>query len=238
MKVVILAGGYGTRFKDETKNIPKPLIDVCGKPIICHVMDLYSKYNYKDFIICCGYKKDSLIDYFISNSKLIEKNDECVKVKFNDLNITLVDTLLNTMTGGRLKRIQKYVDDNFLMTYCDGLCNVNINELVKFHESTKKTVTLTAVHPIERFGVLKIKNNTVIKFKEKKNDSWINGGFMVINKEIFNYIKDDSTSLENDVLENLALKNKVDAFLYDGIFQCMDMHDDKDKIKKFLEVEK
>ena len=222
MKVVILAGGFGTRISEYTKTIPKPMILINKKPILVHLINHYIKYNFNDFYIALGYKSNVIKDYF--------KNKKIKGCKIN-----LIDTGLNTMTGGRLKRLSKYLgNESFLMTYGDGLSNVNIKKLVKFHKQKKKLVTLTAVRPPARFGAIKITNNKVRYFKEKSSldEGWINGGFFVIEPEIFRYIKNDKTYLERNPLEKIASKGQLTAFKHDGFWQCMDTLRDKEILEK------
>ncbi len=221
MKVVILAGGYGTRLQELTKTIPKPMVVVGGKPLIVHIMQHYSNYGFKDFYIALGYKGKIIKNYF--------KNK-----KFKNWNINLIYTGKNTMTGGRLKRLKKFLGkETFLMTYGDGVSNVDIKKLVKFHKKNKKIATLTAVRPPARFGAIKISNNKVKYFKEKSklDEGWINGGFFVLEKKFLNYIKGDNTFLEREPLEKVCKKNQLLAFKHDGFWQCMDTLRDK----KFLD---
>ncbi len=221
MKVVILAGGYGTRLQELTKTIPKPMVVVGGKPLIVHIMQHYSNYGFKDFYIALGYKGKIIKNYF--------KNK-----KFKNWNINLIYTGKNTMTGGRLKRLKKFLGkETFLMTYGDGVSNVDIKKLVKFHKKNKKIATLTAVRPPARFGAIKISNNKVKYFKEKSklDEGWINGGFFVLEKKFLDYIKGDNTFLEREPLEKVCKKNQLLAFKHDGFWQCMDTLRDK----KFLD---
>ena len=200
MKIVILAGGFGTRLSEYTENIPKPMVPIGGRPIIEYIMETFSKFGHKDFFVALGYKGQVMIDHF--------KNTEIQKK--NNWNINLIDTGSNTMTGGRVKRMEKYIgDETFLLTYGDGLANINIKKLIDFHEDKKKMLTISAVRPPARFGALQIdEKNNVMNFREKNqlDESWINGGYMVVNPEIFNLIRDDQTVLEKEVLENLAKK--------------------------------
>ena len=226
MKVVILAGGRGTRISELTKFIPKPMVPINNIPILIHLINHYKKYNFNEFYIAVGYKSKVIKDYFKKN-------------KIKDCKIKLVDTGLKTMTGGRLKRLSKYLKgDTFLMTYGDGLSNVNLKSLIKFHKQ-KKLMTLTAVRPPARFGAIKIVNSKVKYFKEKSSldEGWINGGFFVIEPEIFKYIKNDKTYLERSPLEKIASMGKLSAFKHHGFWQCMDTLRDKEilekKIKKF-----
>ena len=227
MKVVILAGGMGTRISEYTKTIPKPMIKVGNKPIIYHIMKHYSKYGYKNFYIALGYKGHVIKKYF--------------RKKFFDWNISLVETGKNTMTGGRLKRLTKILgNDRFMMTYGDGLSNVNLNKLLKFHKRNKKQLTLTAVRPPARFGAIKITGSRVNYFKEKSklDEGWINGGFFVIESEFLKTIKNDKTYLEREPFENLAKKRQLSAFKHHGFWQCMDTKRDKDILDKLLKKRK
>ena len=222
MKVVILAGGYGTRISEESHLKPKPMIEIGGMPILRHIMKIYSKYNINDFVICCGYKGDIIKEYFD-------------KIDHSSWNVEFVDTGLDTMTGGRIKRIQNKIDDTFCLTYGDGLSDVNINNLISFHKEKKSLGTLTAIHPPERFGVLTLSDNYVTKFSEKHSgeSSWINGGFFVFEPEVFDYLKDgDSTILERTPLETLAKEKKLTAFKHNGFWYPMDTLRDKNHLEK------
>ena len=228
MKVVILAGGFGTRISEYTKTIPKPMIPINKIPILIHLINHYRKYNFNEFYIAVGYKSKVIKDYF--------------KKKIKSCKINIVDTGLKTMTGGRLKRLNKYLGKKtFLMTYGDGLSNVNLKKLVKFHKQKKKIMTLTAVRPPARFGAIKITNNNKVKyFKEKIKVLMKVGltGFFVIEPEIFKYIYNDKTYLERGPLERIADLGKLVAFKHNGFWQCMDTLRDKEilekKIKKIL----
>ena len=227
MKVVILAGGLGTRLSEYTKSIPKPMVKVRGKPLIYYIMKHYSKYGYKNFYIALGYKGHVIKKYF--------------RKKFFDWNINLVETGKNTMTGGRLKRLTKILGkDRFMMTYGDGLSNVNLNKLLKFHKRNKKQLTLTAVRPPARFGAIKITGSRVNYFKEKSklDEGWINGGFFVIEPEFLKTIKNNKTYLEREPFENLAKKRQLSAFKHHGFWQCMDTKRDKDILDKLLKKRK
>ena len=228
MKVVILAGGYGTRISEESHLKPKPMIEIDGKPIMWHIMKYYSSFGFQDFIICCGYK-----GYVKSNRLEVLNNDS------EPWKVTCVDTGLNTMTGGRIKRIQKFVDQEpFLMTYGDGVSDVDINALIQHHNQANKTLTLTAVRPGGRFGALELsETNEIRSFKEKNIDDggWINGGFMVIEPEIFKYLDGDSCVFEREPLETLASMGKLQAYKHYGFWQCMDTMNDKNKLEKLLE---
>ena len=227
MKVVILAGGFGTRISEYTKTIPKPMIKINHKPIIIHIMEHFTKYGFDNFYIALGYKGSVIKNYF--------KNK---KFKWD---VNLVDTGLKTMTGGRLKRLKKLLgNDTFLMTYGDGLSDVNLKDLLKFHIKNKKLVTLTAVRPPARFGAIKIKGNNVMTFKEKEkmDEGWINGGFFVMEPKFLDLIKDDNTFLEKEPLEKISSKNQLAAFKHTGFWQCMDSKRDKDKLEHILKNKK
>ena len=227
MKVVLLAGGFGTRLSEYTETIPKPMVHVGGKPMLLHIMTLYAKYGYKDFYIALGYKGEVIRKFF--------------KKKFYDWNINLIDTGKNTMTGGRLKRLQKYIGkETFMMSYGDGLSDINLKKLLNFHKKNKKIATLTAVRPPARFGALKIKDKNVIYFKEKSklDEGWINGGFFVLEPEFFEMIKNDNTYLEREPLEKATTKRQLAAFKHKGFWQCMDTKRDKDKLDRILKSTK
>ena len=223
MKVIILAGGLGSRLSEHTKTMPKPMVKINGVPIILRLMSHYSKYGFKEFLIATGYKGNVIKKYFKKN--------------FFNWKINVIDTGKKTMTGGRLKRLKKYLkDESFLMTYGDGLSNVNIKKLIKFHKRNKKMVTLTAVRPPARFGALKILNNQVKYFKEKSklDEGWINGGFFVINKDFFKYIRGDNTFLEREPLEKISKKRQLTAYKHTGFWQCMDTIRDKEILEKIV----
>ena len=227
MKVVILAGGLGTRLSEYTKKIPKPMVKVKNKPIITHIMEHYAKFGFKNFYIAAGYKQQTIKNYF--------------KNKKFDWKIKIIDTGQKTMTGGRLKRLEKYLkNETFLLTYGDGLSNVNIKKLIKFHKNNNAIVTLTAVRPPARFGAIKIKGKKVSYFKEKSrlNEGWINGGFFVMEPNIFRFIKNDKTFLEKEPLSTLGRKNKLNAFKHNGFWQCMDTIRDKEILEKELKNKK
>lgn len=217
MKVVILAGGLGTRISEYTKTIPKPMIKINGEPIILHIMRHYAKFGFKDFYIALGYKGNVIRKYFE------KKNFEW--------NINLIDTGKHTMTGGRLKKLEKYLKKGtFMMTYGDGMSNVNFNKLLKFHKKNKSLITLTAVRPPARFGAIKLKGKYVKYFKEKSqtDHGWINGGFFVIEPSFLNYIKNDQTFLEKEPLEKATKRSKLLAYKHNGNWQCMDTKRDKE----------
>lgn len=243
MKVVILAGGFGTRISEESHLRPKPMIEIGDQPILWHIMKLYSSFGYNEFVICLGYKafmiKEYFADYFLHTSDVtfdLVNNQMTVHDNYAEpWKVTLVNTGLNTMTGGRVKRIQSYIgNEPFLLTYGDGVSDVNINDLVEFHQSHGKIATLTAIQPDGRFGVLDIDDNQVNAFREKsKNDSsWINGGFMVLQPEIFDLIDGDDTVFEKKPLESVANKGQLMAYLHDGFWQCVDTIRDKQKLEE------
>ena len=220
MKVVLLAGGAGTRLSEYTKTIPKPMIHIGGKPMLLHIMKLYAKYGFKDFYIALGYKGEIIKKFF---SK-----------KFFDWNINLIETGKNTMTGGRLKRLEKYIgNETFMMTYGDGISNVNLKKLLEFHKKNKKLVTLTAVRPPGRFGALKLNGKRVSYFKEKSklDEGWINGGFFVMEPEFIKFIKNDNTFLEREPLERVTKKRQLIAFRHTGFWKCMDTKRDRDELE-------
>ena len=225
MKVVILAGGLGTRISEYTKTIPKPMIEINKKPILYRIMDHYSKYGHKDLYIAMGYRGHIIKKYF-------------KKKKFKKWNINLIDTGKNTMTGGRLKRLKKFLNnETFLMTYGDGLSNINIKKLINFHKKNKKLVTLTAVRPPARFGAIKLKKNFVKYFKEKSklDEGWINGGFFVMDPKFLKFIKNDKTYLEREPLERMCKLNNLVAYKHNNFWQCVDTKRDLDKLKKILQ---
>lgn len=240
MKVIILAGGYGTRISEESYLKPKPMIKIGDLPMLVHIMKYYSAFGFNDFIICCGYKgyviKEYFSNYYLHNSDItFDFSNHNKMTVHNNIaepwKVTLVDTGFDTMTGGRIRRIRHYVEgERFMMTYGDGLCDVEINELLEFHNLHKKTATLTAIQPGGRFGVVSIdEKNSVFSFNEKskKDAGWINGGFMVFEPEIFNYLTDDSTVLEKYPLEKLAEEKQLAAYKHKGFWQCMDTQRDK-----------
>ena len=227
MKIILLAGGFGTRLPEYTKTIPKPMIDIAGKPMLLHIMKHYAKYGFKDFYIALGYKGEMIKKFFNKN--------------FFDWNVHLIETGKNTMTGGRLKRLTKYIGkETFMMTYGDGLSNVNLNKLLNFHKKNKKLVTLTAVRPPARFGAIKLKGNQVSYFKEKSklDEGWINGGFFVMEPQFLKFIKNDNTYLEREPLENISKRKQLVAFKHKGFWQCMDTKRDKDKLDMILKSRK
>ncbi|MGI6404525.1 MAG: glucose-1-phosphate cytidylyltransferase [Oscillospiraceae bacterium] len=250
MKTVILAGGFGTRISEESHLRPKPMIEIGGQPILWHIMKLYSHYGYNDFIICAGYKahiiKQYFFDYYLHRSDVTfdftdENRMTVLKNVAEPWRVTVVDTGLHTMTGGRVKRIQQYVgDEPFLLTYGDGVSDVNLKELVAFHRDHGKVATLTAIQPGSRFGVLDIDSQQQIrKFSEKRQEDggWVNGGFMVLEPQVFDYLDGDHTILEREPLEKLAQEGNLKAFLHHGFWQCMDTMRDKIHLEELWEGE-
>jgi glucose-1-phosphate cytidylyltransferase len=245
MKVVILAGGLGTRLSEETMIKPKPMVEIGGMPILWHIMKIYSSHGYNDFIICLGYKGYLIKEFF--NNYFLHKSDITVdlknnKVIFNESDaepwtITLVDTGVNSMTGGRIKRIQKHIgNEPFFLTYGDGLSDVNITELFETHKNSNKYLTVTSVQPHGRFGALNLSaSNEVLSFLEKpKGDgSWINGGFFVCQPEVFNYIAGDDTIFEKDPMEALAHEGNMQAYLHNGFWKPMDTLRDKVELEQY-----
>ena len=221
--MVILAGGLGTRISELTKLIPKPMIKILGKPIIHRIIDHFGSYGHKEFYIATGYKSEVIKSYF--------KNFNSKKYKIN-----LINTGKNTMTGGRLKRLKKYLGETFLMTYGDGISDVNIRRLISFHKKNKKIATLTAVRPPARFGSIKIKGNLVKVFREKSklDEGWINGGFFIFEPKIFKFIKNDLTFLEKEPLEKISKNKQLLAYKHEGFWHCMDTLRDKYLIEKIL----
>jgi len=240
MKVIILAGGLGTRLSEYTKSVPKPMVTIGGYPILIHVINIYTRQGFNQFYIATGYKKEIIRKYF----KNYKKNGESFKAKIFKKNcyITLIDTGIKTLTGGRLKRIKKYLinKENFMFTYGDGICDVNIKKLIKLHITKKKLITVTAVRPPARFGEIILKNNNVIKFKEKPQitQGWINGGFFVAKKNFLNLIKSDETILEKEPLENATKSKNLSAYTHNGFWKCMDTKRDKDELEKIYKKNK
>lgn len=252
MKVVLLAGGFGTRISEESQFKPKPMIEIGGKPILWHIMKEYSYYGFNEFIICAGYKqhviKEWFADYFLHNSditfdfthgdnEMTIHNHHCEPWK-----VTVVDTGLNTMTGGRVKRIQRYVgEETFMMTYGDGVCDVDIQKLLEYHQSHGKTATLTAVMLEQEKGVLDIGGNNAVKsFREKKNTdgAMINAGYMVLNPKIFDYLENDDTVFEREPLEKLAMEGELMSYMHRGFWQCMDTKREMDILEDYLRLGK
>jgi len=246
MKVVIFAGGLGTRLMEETEARPKPMVEIGGKPMLWHIMKIYEKYGYTDFVLCLGYKaqfiKQYFLNYFLYNSDVtIELEKNKIDVHFSNtesFKVTLVDTGLYTNTAGRLKRVQKYLNgDRFMLTYGDGVSDVNINELIKFHENSGKLVTLTSVKIPGKFGNLDTDDNgTVIRFEEKPDDDgiWVNGGFFVMESGVFNYLDGDmeTIQLEKEPLTNIARDGQLAAYRHNGFWKCMDSLRDRIELEE------
>lgn len=247
MKVVILAGGFGTRISEESHLKPKPMIEIGEKPILWHIMKYYSSFGFNEFIICLGYKsyvvKEFFDDYYLHTSDItydFESNSKKIHNNYAEpWRVTLVDTGLYTMTGGRIKRIKDYVNgERFMMTYGDGVCDVDINQLIEKHKTSNNIVTLTTIQPQGRFGVLDIDDSdTINAFREKSQEDtgWINGGYMVCEPEIFDYITGDKTIFEKEPLEKVAEEKRLGAYKHDGFWQCMDTLNDKRKLEELFE---
>lgn len=238
MKVLLLAGGYGTRLSEETDIRPKPMIEIGGKPILWHIMKTYSHYGFNDFVILLGYKgyyiKEYFANYFLHQSDItIDMRNGNMEVHNNSAEpwkVTLIDTGLDSMTGGRIKRAKEYINnETFMLTYGDGVSDVNIHELVAFHKQNSKQATMTAIQPAGRFGALDIETNLVKEFVEKPagDGNWINGGFMVCEPEILDLIENDTTIFEHYPLQTLAKKGELSAYKHTGFWQCMDTLRDK-----------
>ena len=247
MKVVILAGGYGTRLSEETASIPKPLVEISGKPLIWYIMQHYAFYGFNDFIIAGGYKVEKLKEYFRSMHELysdftvdIKPNNAVAKVNYintvPDWKVTVLDTGLNTMTGGRIKRVASHIDgDDFMVTYGDGVTDLNIKDLVAFHRSHGGKATITAVR-LPRFGMLNLEDNKVKSIQEKRmNESpFINGGFMVLNKSVIDYIEGDRTVLETTPLQRLAEEGSLYAYKHEGFWKCVDTMKDRKELEEYF----
>ena len=246
MKVVILAGGFGTRISEESHLRPKPMIEIGEKPILWHIMKEYSYYGHNEFIICCGYKqhmiKEYFADYYLYNGDVtFDFGKENMMTIHNNVSepwkVTLVDTGLNTMTGGRIKRVQKYVgNETFMMTYGDGVADIDINKLIALQKKKGQLATLTAVHVGQRFGVLDIDNDTkdIKAFREKSqaDGSRISAGYMVLEPEVFDYIDGDQTVFEKEPLERLVADGQLNAYKHNGFWQCMDTQREKEALEK------
>ena len=246
MKVVILAGGFGTRLSEYTDSIPKPMVEIDGKPIIWHIMKRYADYGYKDFVIALGYKADVIKNYFASyhlgqNDYTVNLSSGQISMNSNgdlDWKVTLVDTGLNTMTGGRIKRLSEVLKgQKFMLTYGDGVADVDITKLVKQHNESKSLVTLTAVRPTARFGELSLDNDLVTAFQEKSqlNVGWVNGGFFVCEPQLLDFIEDDTIMLEREPLESIVKDSGLGAFKHYGFWQCMDSKRDRDLLQSLCD---
>lgn len=245
MKAVLLAGGFGTRISEESKLKPKPMIEIGGMPILWHIMKLYSEFGVNEFIICAGYKqhiiKEWFADYFLHTSDItfdFTQDDKIIvhNKKAEPWKVTVVDTGLNTMTGGRLKRIKNYLNDEpFFMTYGDGVANVNIKDLLKFHNEHGKLATMTAIKPSSRFGVLDLSSTDEVKAFREKSDidsGWINAGFMVLFPKVLDFVKDDTVMFEREPMEKLAQEGQLMCYKHNGFWQCMDTLRDKEKLEE------
>lgn len=248
MKVVLLAGGLGTRISEESHLKPKPMIEIGGQPILWHIMKSYSYYGFNEFIICAGYKqhiiKEFFADYYLHRSDITfdfsNDNSICIHNNVSEpWKVTIIDTGLNTMTGGRIKRVKEYIgNETFMLTYGDGVCDINIKELYEYHIKNNKLATMTAVQPGGRFGTLDIAgDNTIERFAEKRKEDggWINAGYMVLEPEVIDYIQDDSTVFEKEPLERLSSEGQLQAYKHDGFWQCMDTMRDKNLLEELLE---
>lgn len=249
MKVVLLAGGLGTRLSEETDTKPKPMVEIGGKPILWHIMKIYSHYGFNEFIVCLGYKgyviKEYFANYFRHQSDItIDLRNNTTEIHNSSAEpwkISLIDTGINTMTGGRIKRIKDYIDeDNFLLTYGDGVSDVDISALVEFHHENNKLLTVTAVQPSGRFGALELEGNQVKQFIEKPrgDGAWINAGFFVCNKKIIDYIDDDNTIFEREPMEKLAIHNQLVAYKHNGFWKPMDSLRDKYELENLWQSNK
>lgn len=248
MKVVLLAGGFGTRISEESVSKPKPMIEINGKPILWHIMKEYSHYGFNEFVICAGYKqhviKEFFANYYLHRSDVtFDFGSENSMVVHNNVaepwKVTIVDTGLNTMTGGRVKRVKEYIgDETFLLTYGDGLCDINLRELYVFHKKHGKLATLTAIQPGSRFGTLEMdEDNNIMRFAEKRREDggWINGGYMILEPKVLDYIDGDHIAFEREPLERLSMENQLVAYKYNGFWQCMDTLRDKMYLEELLQ---
>jgi glucose-1-phosphate cytidylyltransferase len=247
MKVVILAGGLGTRLSEETDVKPKPMVEIGGKPILWHIMKIYSHYGFNEFIICLGYKGYIIKEYFANYYRhlsdiTIDLSNDSIQIHNTTAEpwkITMIETGHDTMTGGRVKRIQKYTDGKpFMLTYGDGVGEIDIRALVEFHKVNKRLLTVTAVQPSGRFGALNLSDSSEVKSfmeKPKGDGAWINGGFFVCQPEVFNYIKDDTTIFEREPMENIASENQMMAFKHAGFWRPMDTLRDKNELNQYWE---
>jgi glucose-1-phosphate cytidylyltransferase len=246
MKVIILAGGFGTRLSEYTEIIPKPMVTVGGKPIMWHIMKTYAHFEHKDFYLALGYKSEVIKEYFLHYSTLntdftvdlAKGSIESHRTDETDWRVTLIHTGLESMTGGRVKRLQKFIgNEAFLLTYGDAVADIDIDALIRFHKSHGKMVTISAVHPGARFGELDINNRQVISFQEKPQTTqgWVNGGYFVIEPEFFDFISGDQTILEREPLEKVAEIGELMAYYHDGYWQCMDTKRDRDNLEQLWE---
>jgi len=243
VKVIILAGGFGTRLSEYTEDIPKPMVSVGGKPILWHIMKTYAKFNHKDFYLALGYKAEMVKEYFLNYRSL--NSDFSVNLSTGSLEpyqlddvdwkVTLANTGLKTMTGGRVKRLKSFIgNEPFMLTYGDGVSDIDLDALLKFHESHGKMVTVSAVHPVARFGELNIEEQKVVTFQEKPliTQGWINGGYFIIEPTFFDLIDNDETILEREPLERAAELGELMAYHHDGFWQCMDTKRDRESLEE------
>ena len=249
MKVIILAGGFGTRLSEYTESIPKPMVTIGGRPILWHIMRSYAHYGHKDFYVALGYKAEIIKEYFLNYNALnsdftvdtLSRKVKILESSNNDWRVTLTDTGLNSMTGGRVKRMQSLVgNEPFMLTYGDGVSNIDIDALLKFHKSHGKMITISAVRPNARFGEIQMEGNKVISFQEKPqtSKSWINGGYFIIEPEFFKLIENDTTILERGPLEKAAAIGELMAYHHDGYWQCMDTKRDRDNLEELWSSDK
>jgi len=244
MKTVILCGGLGTRLSEETQIRPKPMVEIGGRPILWNIMKSYEKYGHKDFILALGYKGELIKDYFLnyhSRNADFSINTNSGDINYNsksteDWDVSLINTGKSTLTGGRLLRLEPFLKQPFFLTYGDGVCDVNLSELLKFHKSHGKVATVTSVRPSARFGGMKIKNGKVLDFKEKPqaSEGSINGGYFVFNPEIFKYLNSDNSVLEKEPMERLVEDNQLMAFNHNGFWHCMDTIRDKQNLNNLI----
>lgn len=246
MKVVIFAGGLGSRLTEETQLKPKPLVEACGKPLLWHIMQNYSNYGFKEFVILVGYKGDMIREYFANfwmyksdiTFNLLSSDSHVHETRGMPWKVSIVETGINTSTGSRLAKIKNMINEDFLLTYGDGIANVDISKLIDFHYTNSSLVTLTAVQPPAKFGALKLNEHLVTSFQEKVDnlESWVNGGFFVVNKDIFDVIPEFDNSFESDVLPILAAKNQLSAFKHSGFWQPVDTIRDLTKLEDAINL--
>ena len=245
MKVVIFAGGLGSRLTEETQLKPKPLVEACGKPLLWHIMQNYSNYGFKEFVILVGYKGDMIREYFANfwmyksdiTFNLLSSDSHVHETRGMPWKVSIVETGINTSTGSRLAKIKNMINEDFLLTYGDGIANVDISKLIDFHYTNSSLVTLTAVQPPAKFGALKLNEHLVTSFQEKMDnlESWVNGGFFVVNKDIFDIIPEFDNSFESDVLPILAAKNQLSAFKHSGFWQPVDTIRDLQRLEEAID---
>lgn len=240
MKIIILAGGFGTRLSEYTNSIPKPMIKIANLPIIVHILNHYVKYGFNDFIVAAGYKNHIFQKFFKIGKNT--KKPVSYKIKNKTCKIQIINTGLKTMTGGRLKRLKNYLpnDESFMFTYGDGVSNINLKKLLNFHKRKNKLITITAVRPPARFGEIILKKERVVSFKEKPQvtNGWINGGFFVAKKKFLDFISGDNETLERKPLEKMCKKNQLVAFKHHGFWKCMDVRRDIDELQKIYKKNK